>query len=232
MLTGNGEISCRFPFMEAPVWRKLPVPEEGLCQVRHGCDLVKFMDSILIAVVVDDEWKNSLWWGGNTGTNAMTLEARVTWDCHIAGLAGGHGCKGTECTLFEAAAGPGPEVGLSVLKLLVDRRAGFGPLGALRCGPYQGAGPRAEEGPGCEVVMRVLGENAREWCAGQRCELDVVCRGVARACCCMVFGRLPVPRPSHVPMLTLPPTWPLSWLASSIGLVLQSSRRHSLTIRS
>ena len=108
MLAGNCEVGCRFPFVEAPVWRKLTVPKEGLRQGRHGCDLVKFMDSILIAVVVNDEWKNSLWWGGNTGTNAMALEARVAWDCHIAGPVGGHGCKGTEGALFEAARGPGP----------------------------------------------------------------------------------------------------------------------------
>ena len=86
VLAGNSEVRRRFPFVEAPEWWKLAVPKEGLRHVRHGCDLVKFMDSILIAVVVDDEWKNSLWWGSNTGTHAVTLEARITWDCHIAGL--------------------------------------------------------------------------------------------------------------------------------------------------
>ena len=105
----------------------------------------------------------------------MTLEARVTRECHKAGLAGGHGCKGTKCTLFETAAGPSPEVGLSFLQLLVDCKAGFGPLGALWCGPNQGAGPCAEEGPGCKVVMRILGKDARKRCAGQRCKLHVLC---------------------------------------------------------
>ena len=127
MLTGN--------FMEAPVWRKLPVPKEGLCQVRHGCDLVKLMDGIL-TVVVDDERENGLWRGCNAGTDAMALEARVAWDSHIAGLAGGHGREGTESTLLEAAAGPGPEVRLSFLKLLIDRKASFGPPGAFRCRPH------------------------------------------------------------------------------------------------
>ena len=104
MLAGKSEVSCRFPLVEAPEWGKLAVPKEGLRQVRHGCDSVKLMDGILIAVVVDDEWKNRLRWGGNTGAHAVTLEARIAWDCHIAGPVGGHGCKGTECALFEAAA--------------------------------------------------------------------------------------------------------------------------------
>ena len=104
MLAGNCEVSCCFPFVEAPEWGKLAVPKEGLHQVRHGCDSVKLMDGILIAIVVDDEWKNRLRWGGNTGAHAVTLEARIAWDCHIAGPVGGHGCKGTECALFEAAA--------------------------------------------------------------------------------------------------------------------------------
>ena len=128
MLTGN--------FMEAPVWRKLPVPKEGLCQVRHGRDLVEFMDGILVTVVVDDERENGLWRGCNAGTDAMALEARVAWDGHITGLAGGHGRKGTECTLLEAAPAPGCEVRLSFLKLLVDCKAGFGPPGTLRCRPH------------------------------------------------------------------------------------------------
>ena len=49
------EVCCRLPFVEAPVWRKLIVPKEGLCQVRHGRDLVEFVDGILGTVVVDDE---------------------------------------------------------------------------------------------------------------------------------------------------------------------------------
>ena len=61
MLTGNREVCRRLPFVEAPVWRKLPVPKEGLCQVRRGRDLVEFMDGILVTVVVDDEWENGLW---------------------------------------------------------------------------------------------------------------------------------------------------------------------------
>ena len=84
---------------------------------------------------MDYQWQDGLWWGGDTGTNAMTLEARVTWDGYIAGLAGGHCCQGTECTLFKAAAGPGPEVGLSLLELLVYREAGLGPPGSFRCRP-------------------------------------------------------------------------------------------------
>ena len=84
-------------------------------------------------------------------------------DCHIAGPAGGHGCKGTECALFEAAASPGPEVRLPLSELLVDGETGFGPLGTLRCGPHQCAGPCTEEGPRCKVVVRVLGEDARRY---------------------------------------------------------------------
>ena len=87
VLAGNSEVSCRFPFVEAPEWWKLAVPKQGLHQVRHGSDLVKLrlMDSILIAIIMDDKWKNSLWWGGNTGAHAVTLKARIAWDCHIAG---------------------------------------------------------------------------------------------------------------------------------------------------
>ena len=135
------------------------MPKEGLRQVRHGCDSVELVDGVLVTVVVDDEWQDSLWWGSNAGTDAMTLEARVTWDSHAAGLAGGHCRQGAECTLFEAAAGPGPKVGLSFLKLLVDCEAGFGPAGRLRCGPHEGASPCAKEGPGCKIIMGV--EDAR-----------------------------------------------------------------------
>ena len=60
VLAGNSEVSCRFPFVEAPEWWKLAVPKQGLHQVRHGSDLVKLVDSILIAIVMDDKWKNSL----------------------------------------------------------------------------------------------------------------------------------------------------------------------------
>ena len=106
VLAGNCKVSCRFPFVEAPEWWKFAVPEEGLHQVRHGCDLVKLMKSILVAVVVDDEWKNSQRWGGDTGAHTVTLEARIAWNCHKAGPVGGHGCEGTECALFKAATGP------------------------------------------------------------------------------------------------------------------------------
>ena len=54
--------------------------KERLRQVRHGSDSVEFVNGILVAVVVDYQWQDGLWWGGDAGTNAMTLEARVTWD--------------------------------------------------------------------------------------------------------------------------------------------------------
>ena len=53
MLAGNSEAGRRFPFVEAPEWRKLAVPKQTLHQVWHGSDLVKLVDSILVGIVVE-----------------------------------------------------------------------------------------------------------------------------------------------------------------------------------
>ena len=55
MLAGNSEAGRRFPFVEAPEWRKLAVPKQRLHQVWHGSDLVKLVDSILVAIVVEGQ---------------------------------------------------------------------------------------------------------------------------------------------------------------------------------
>ena len=61
--------------------------KKGLRQVGHGCDLVKLMDRIFIAIVVDDKRKVSLRWGGHTRTNAVALKAGIAWYRYVAGVA-------------------------------------------------------------------------------------------------------------------------------------------------
>ena len=107
MLAGNSKVSRCLPFVEAPVWGKFTMPKQRLHQVWHRSDLVKLVDRILIAIVVDNKWKDCPRWGGNTGAHAMALKAGITWYCYVAGMARGQRCKGTECTLLEAAAGLG-----------------------------------------------------------------------------------------------------------------------------
>ena len=61
--------------------------KQRLRQVWHRSDLVKLVDRILVAIVVDDKWKDGLRWGGNTGAHAMALKAGITWYCYVAGTA-------------------------------------------------------------------------------------------------------------------------------------------------
>ena len=65
------------------------------------------MYRIFVAVVVDDKGKDSLRRGGHARANAMALKASIPWYRNVAGVARGQRCKGTECSLLEAAAGPG-----------------------------------------------------------------------------------------------------------------------------
>ena len=81
VLAGNGKISRRFSFKVAPERWELTVPKQGLRKIRHG-NLVEFVDGILVAIVVDDEWKGGLRRGGNTGAHACLPLA--THHCDLA----------------------------------------------------------------------------------------------------------------------------------------------------
>ena len=56
-------------------------------------------------IVVDDKGEDSLRRGGCARANAVALKAGIPWYRNIAGVAGGHRCKGTERSL-KATAGP------------------------------------------------------------------------------------------------------------------------------
>ena len=58
--------------------------EEGLRQVGHCSDLVKFMDRVFVAVVVDDKWEDSLRRGGYARANAVALEGWTSLQGHRA----------------------------------------------------------------------------------------------------------------------------------------------------
>ena len=47
--------------------------EEGLRQIGHGSDLVKLMDRVLVAVVMDDKGEDCLRRGGYARANAVAL---------------------------------------------------------------------------------------------------------------------------------------------------------------
>ena len=109
MRASDCEVCSSLPFMETPEWGNIAMPEQRLRQVWHCCDLVKLMDRILIAVVVDDKGEDRLRRGGHTRAHAMALKAGITWYCNVAGMTRGQRCEGTERSLLEAAAGPGAE---------------------------------------------------------------------------------------------------------------------------
>ena len=157
MLAGDCKIGRGLPFIEAPVLGNFAVPKQRLHQVWHGCDLVKLMDRILIAVVVDDKH------------HAMALETGITWYCNIPGVT-----RGRRVLPARNCCGPRRLRGLSPPELVVDGTASFWPLGTFWCGPHEGTGPCAEEGPGCKIVTRALRKDASEWCAGGSCQLDTL----------------------------------------------------------
>ena len=60
LLAGDCKVCSSLPFMEAPEWWNCAMPKQGLRQKWHGCDLVKLMDRIFVAIVVDDKGEDRL----------------------------------------------------------------------------------------------------------------------------------------------------------------------------